>query len=52
MSLIMLALSLILGLLVLDVIAYLPINLLSLFQPSKWLILSVVFIVAAWCIGE
>lgn len=52
MSLIMLAFSLFLGLLVLDVIAYLPLNLLTLFQPPTWLIWSVVFVVAAWCMGE
>jgi hypothetical protein len=52
MSLIMLAFSLVLGLLVLEVIAYLPLNLLGLFQPPTWLIWGFVFVVAAWCIGE
>jgi hypothetical protein len=52
MLLIMLAFSLVLGLLLLDVIAYLPLNLLALFQPPRWLILSIVFVIAAWCMGE
>jgi len=52
MSIILLAFSLILGLLILDVIAYLPLNLLALLQPPRWLIISIIFVVAAWCMGE
>ena len=52
MPLTMLAFSLLLGLLIIQGVAYLPLNLLGLLRLPGWFTLTTILLIAAWCMGE